>query len=120
MVPNKFIAFYKDSLLIHNLSLDENAESETTAVDTLEEKIESALSMTKQDKVEVYLTIFKYIKVLTKRRPLYLYYIVTIAANYNKIEECIREIESRCQGFRQQYRETKDRKKKIAMLRRGV
>ena len=50
----------------------------------------------------MYLTIFRYIKVLTK------------------IEGCMRDIERRYKGFREKYTESKVKKKKITKLRRGV
>jgi hypothetical protein len=52
--------------------------------------------------VEVYLAIFRYIKVLTK------------------IEGCMWNIESKFNGFREKYTETKIRKKKITALRKGI
>jgi hypothetical protein len=52
--------------------------------------------------VEVYLAIFRYIKVLTK------------------IEGYMWNIESKFKGFREKYTETKIRKKKIIALRKGI
>ena len=49
----------------------------------------------KQDKVEVYLAIFRYIKVLTK------------------IEGCIRNIESKVKGFREKYIEKRTLSKEV-------
>jgi hypothetical protein len=71
-------------------------------IEVIEQKIEEELTKHKQDKVEVYLAIFRYIKVLTK------------------IEGCIRNIESKVKGFREKYIETKIRKKKITALRKGL
>ena len=103
-IPEAFITFYTDSLLLHDdlLQLDSSLEP---SLETIESRIETSLSTSKtnnQDHLDVYLTIFKYIKVLTK------------------IESCLKEIETKNTGFRERYRQSKDRKKQITMLRRGM
>ena len=52
--------------------------------------------------MEVYLAIFRYIKVLIR------------------IEGCIQNIESKFKGFREKYKENKIRKKRITALRKGM
>ena len=85
VIPETFLTFYSDSLLLHDDDLQVNSSFEP-ALHTIESHIEASLSASKtnnQDHLDVYLTIFKYIKVLTK------------------IESCMKEIESKCAGFRE-------------------